>query len=156
MKSGRRRLPATYPSTPRYPMKQSLISVIVLFIASMAFDFVIHGVILQPIYASQPAMMRSEADAKRHFPALVLAHVLIAVGVTAIYRRGREAGKPWLGQGIRFGIWIALTAPIANFLIYYAVQPIGLSTVTKQICLEGIAVVLLGIIAAALNKPATA
>jgi len=137
-------------------MKQILVSVIVLFVASMAFDFVIHGVILLPAYASQPAMMRNEADAKKHFPALLLAHVLIAAGMTAIYRRGLEAGKPWVGQGVRFGIWIALVSPIANFLIYYAVEPVGLSTVIKQICLEGIAVVLLGIIVAALNKPAPA
>ena len=132
--------------------KQFLISVVVLFIASMAFDFTVHGVLLKADYESQPALMRKEADAQRHFPAMLLAHVLLAAGVTAIYRRGREAGKPWLGQGVRFGVWFAVAACVPGFLIYYAVQPVGLSVVIKQVCFGGIATVLLGVIAAGLNK----
>jgi hypothetical protein len=132
--------------------KQFLISVVVLFIASMAFDFTVHVVLLKADYESQPALMRKEADAQRHFPAMVLAHVLVAAGITAIYRRGREAGKPWLGQGVRFGLWFALAACVPGFLIYYAVQPVGLSVVIKQMCFGGVATVLLGVVAAALNK----
>jgi hypothetical protein len=132
--------------------KQFLISVVVLFIASMAFDFTVHGVLLKADYESQPALMRKEADAQRHFPAMLLAHVFAAVGITAIYRRGREAGKPWLGQGVRFGVWFAIAACVPGFLIYYSVQPVGLSVAIKQICFGGIATVLLGIIAAGLNK----
>jgi hypothetical protein len=134
--------------------KQFLISVVVLFIASMVFDYTVHGALLKDDYAGQPALMRKEADAQRHFPAMLLAHVFLAVGVTAIYRRGREAGVPWLGQGVRFGIWFALAACVPGFLIYYAVQPTGLIVVIKQICFGGIATVLLGIVAAGLNKQA--
>jgi hypothetical protein len=132
--------------------KQFLISVVVLFVASMAFDFTVHVVLLKTDYESQPALMRKEADAQRHFPAILLAHALIAAGITAIYRRGREAGKPWLGQGVRFGLWFALAACVPGFLIYYAVQPVGLTVAIKQICFGGIATVLLGVVAAALNK----
>jgi len=134
--------------------KQFLISVIVMFIASMAFDFTVHVVLLKNDYAAAPALNRTETDAKRHFPAMIVAHVLIALGITAIYRRGREVGKPWLGQGVRFGIWFAIAACIPGFLIYYAVQPIGLMVAIKQICFAGIATVLLGIVAAGLNKQA--
>jgi hypothetical protein len=132
--------------------KQFLISVVVMFVASMAFDFTIHAVLLKANYAAQPALMRNEADAQRHFPAMLLAHLLIATGITAIYRRGREAGKPWLGQGFRFGVWFAIAACVPGFLIYYAVQPVGLNVVIKQICFGGIATVLLGIVVAGLNK----
>jgi hypothetical protein len=138
---------------PRYPMnRQFLISVVLLFVVSMALDFVVHALLLKADYAAQPALMRKEADAQRHFPAMLLAHVLIATGITAIYRRGREAGKPWLGQGVRFGGWFAVAACVPGFLIYYAVQPIGLTVAVKQICFGGIATVVLGIVAAALNK----
>ena len=132
--------------------KQFLISCVVLFVVSMLLDFIVHAVLLQPDYARLPAMMRNEADAQRHFPAMLAAHVLIAVGVTAIYRRGREAGKSWVGQGVRFGLWFALAACVPGFLIYYAVQPLGLILTVKQVILGGIATVLLGITAAALNK----
>lgn len=132
--------------------KQFLISVLVLFVASMTFDFVVHAVLLKADYATEPALMRKEADAQRHFPALLLAHVLVAAGVTAIYRHGREAGKPWLGQGFRFGVWFAIAACVPGFLIYYAVEPVGLAVAIKQMCFGGIATVLVGIVAAGLNK----
>ena len=133
-------------------MKQCVISIVVVFIASMLLDFAVHGLVLKSDYASQPNLMRNEADAQRHFPAMLLAHAFIAVGVTAIYRRGREAGKSWLGQGFRFGVWFAVAACVPGFLVYYAVQPMGLMLVVKQIVLGGIATVLLGFVVAALNK----
>ena len=132
--------------------KQSIISVVVLFVVSMALDFVVHGLLLKNDYASQPALMRTEADAQRHAPAMLLAHVLLAVGVTAIYRRGREVGKPWLGQGLRFGLWFAVAACVPGFLIYYAVQPTGLVVACKQIVFGGIGTVLVGLTVAALNQ----
>ena len=134
--------------------KQSIISFVVVFLVSMTLDFCVHGVLLKADYAAQPALMRNEADAQRHFPAMLVAHLLFAAGLTAIYRRGREAGKPWLGQGVRFGFWFALAACIPGFLIYYSVQPLGLMLAVKQIIFGGIATVLLGITVAALNKPA--
>jgi hypothetical protein len=132
--------------------KQCLISLVVLFIASMMFDFVVHGLLLKNDYAGQPALMRTEADAQRHFPAMLLAHVFLAAGVTAIYRRGREAGKPWFGQGLRFGLWFAVASCAPTFLIYYAVQPTGLLLTCKQIVFGGIATLLLGVVAAAVNQ----
>ena len=132
--------------------KQFLLSVVVLFIASMLLDFCVHGLLLKNDYAAQPALMRSEAGQQRHMPAMLLAHAFIALGVTAIYRRGREAGKDWLGQGVRFGLWFAVASCVPGFLIYYAVQPTGLIVAVKQIVFGGIATVLLGVIVAALNK----
>ena len=132
-----------------------LVAVVVFFIASMLLDFVVHGVLLKADYDAEPALMRKEADANRHFPAMLLAHAIFAVGVTAIYRRGREAGKSWLGQGWRFGLWLTAAACVPGFLIYYAVQPIGLNLVIKQLVYGSIATVLLGLVVARLNQPAT-
>ncbi len=132
--------------------KQFLLSVVVVFLASMITDFVVHAVLLNSDYKQQPALMRNEADAQRHFPAMLVAHALIAVGVTAIYRRGREAGKPWFGQGLRFGLWFAVAACVPGFLIYYAVQPMGLLLTVKQIIFGGVATLVVGLTAAAVNK----
>jgi hypothetical protein len=134
-------------------MKQCIISIVVLFIVSMALDFVVHGLLLKPDYAALPALMRTEADGQRHFPAMLLAHVFIAAGVTVIYRRGREAGKDVFGQGLRFGIWFAVACTIPGFLIYYAVQPFGHILALKQIAFGSVATILLGLAVAALNKP---
>ena len=139
--------------TPGYPMnKQSLISVVALFVLSMALGFVVHAVVLKNDYAQLPNLMRSEADQKQYFGAMLLAHVFMAIGVTAIYRRGREAGKSTIGQGVRFGVLLAVVCTIPVYLIYYAVQPMPLPLVEKQIVLDTIAMVILGVAAAGLNR----
>ncbi|MFI5336893.1 MAG: hypothetical protein ACHQ5A_08920 [Opitutales bacterium] len=132
--------------------KKCLISIVVLFIVSMILDFLLHGLLLKADYASEPALMRTAADAQRHFPAMLLAHLFLAAGITAIYHRGREPGKAWTGQGLRFGLWFAVAACIPNFLIYYAVQPMGLILAVKQIVLGSVVVIVLGLVAAALNQ----
>jgi len=133
--------------------KQSLISVVALFVLSMALGFVVHAVVLKNDYLQLPNLMRTEADQKEHFAAMLLAHVFIAVGVTAIYRRGREAGKGALGQGARFGVLLAVVCTVPVYLIYYAVQPMPLGLVEKQIVLDTIAMIILGVAAAGLNRP---
>ena len=133
-------------------MKQFVISVVVLFILSLGLGFVVHAMVLKDDYAKLPNLMRTEADGARHFPAMLLAHAFIAVGVTAIYRRGREPGKGWVGQGLRFGLWFAVASTIPIYLIYYAVQPMPLTLVEKQLIFDTICIVILGIAAAGVNK----
>ena len=134
--------------------KQFLLSVVVLFILSLVLGFVVHGCLLKGDYAQLPNLMRTEAGQQRHFPAMLLAHVFIAIGITAIYRRGREAGKGCFGQGVRFGVLLAMVSIIPGYLIYYAVEPMPLSLVEKQIVLDTITMILLGLAAAGLNKQA--
>ena len=134
--------------------KQFLISVAALFVLSMALGFVVHAVVLKNDYAQLPNLMRTEPDQQRHFPAMLLAHVFIAVGVTAIYRRGREAGRGAVGQGVRFGVLLAVVCTLPVYLIYYAIQPMPLSLVEKQIALDTIAMIILGVAAAGLNRQA--
>ena len=63
-----------------------------------------------------------------------------------------------MGQGIRFGIAVALLTVVPTYLIYYVVQPMPRSLVTKQIIYDGILIVLLGVIVAAVyrEKPSAA
>ena len=68
-----------------------------------------------------------------------------------IYARGREA-KPWMAQGVRYGIAVALLSVVPGYLIYYAVQPLPGAMVLKQITFSGILVIILGIIAAWLYR----
>jgi hypothetical protein len=134
-------------------MKQFIISVVVLFILSLGLGFAVHGAILKSDYDLLPNLMRTEAGQARHFPAMLLAHLFIATGLTAIYRRGREVGKGWMGQGVRFGILMVIVSSIPTYLIYYAVEPMPLTLMCKQIVFDSIATLILGIAAAGLNKP---
>jgi hypothetical protein len=132
--------------------KRFWISVVVVFVVAMALDFGVHGVLLRADYAAlTPQLFRGEAEAQRYFPFMLLAHFFIAVGVTWLYRVGRS-DRPWPGQGVRFGLAISLYAVVPTCLVYYAVQPLPPMLVGKQIVLETIAAVVLGLVAAAVNR----
>lgn len=135
--------------------KKFLIAWVVIFVAWMAGSFVVHGVLLHDDYAQLPNLMRTEAEAQQHFPLMILAHVIMAGAFVWIYSRGVEA-KPWLSQGIRFGIAVALLAIVPTYMIYYVVQPMPGMLVVKQSIFDGILMTILGVIAAFLYKrPAT-
>ena len=137
--------------------KKFAISVVVLFVTSMALGFVVHGLLLGPEYAKLTGgLFRAPDDSQKHFHIMLLAHVFIALGWTWVYRQGRE-NKPWLMQGVRFGIAIAVLCTFPTYLIYYAVQPMPSDLVALQIVYDTIASVIMGIVAAAVNRdPMTA
>jgi hypothetical protein len=131
--------------------KRFFISWIVLFVAWMLGSFVVHGLLLGDDYARLPNLFRTQADSQKYFPLMILAHVILAGAFAWIYARGVEA-KPWLPQGVRFGVAIALLTIVPTYLIYYVVQPMPGMHVAKQIVFDGILIVLLGIIAAYLYR----
>ena len=129
-----------------------IISVIVLFVLSMGLGFVIHATLLADQYAALTDLYRQGADAESQFMYMLAAHVLIAIGLTWIYRMGQQPDKPWLAQGVRFGIAIAVVSTIPMYMIYYAVQPMPHSLMTMQVVYDVPAMVIMGIATALLNK----
>ena len=128
-----------------------VISTVVMSVMSLVLGFVVHGWLLGPDYKALTALFRTEADQMSLFGFMIVAHVLIGLGFTWIYRFGRE-NKPFLGQGVRFGLAVAVLAVIPTYLIYYAVQPIPGNLVGKQIIFDTIAMVLMGIVCAWVNQ----
>jgi len=121
--------------------KKFLVAWLVVFVLYMAGGMVVHGVILGDDYMAT-GLMRPEAEASRLMHLMILAHVLMAGAFTWIYARGVE-NKPWLGQGLRFGLAVAvLFVPI--YIIYYVVQPTPGALAAKQIVFDGILTLILG------------
>jgi len=127
--------------------KKFIIAWIVIFIVWFAGSFVVHGVLLHDDYSKLTNLFRSEADAQKYMPLMILAHVLLSGALVWIYARGAEA-KPWLPQGIRFGVAVALLTIVPTYLIYYAVQPMPGATVAKQIVFDGVLTLLLASVTA--------
>ena len=127
--------------------KQFIIAWIVVFVVWFLGSYVVHGVLLHDDYTRLAGMFRSEADSQAFFPLLIFAHVLLSGALVWIYARGVEA-KPWLAQGIRFGVAIALLTIVPTYLIYYAVQPMPGATVAKQIVFDGILTLIVASVAA--------
>jgi len=122
-----------------------------IFVAWMAGDFVVHGVLLHADYAGLPALFRPEQEAQQYFPLMILAHVLMAGAFAWIYSRGVEA-KPWLAQGLRYGLAVAILAYVPTYTIYYVVQPMPGIAVIKQIVFEGLLLLVLGAVVAFLYR----
>lgn len=112
--------------------KKFWFTALALFVLAMATDFLLHGLLLHAEYAQLPNLMRTEADSQKHFHWMFVAHVLFALAFVWIYQRGRE-DKPWLGQGIRFGLAVAILAVVPGYLIYYVVQPLPGLLIVKQV-----------------------
>lgn len=137
--------------------KKFIISTILVFVAWMAGSLVVHGIWLGETYASLigSGLFRPDEAQMETFPVMITAHIIMAAAFVWIYLRGRESG-PWLSQGMRYGLAIAVLAPIPTYMIYYAVQPLPADLVIKQIIGDGLLVVALGVLTAFLNKPSSA
>jgi hypothetical protein len=134
--------------------KKLIIAWIVLFVAWLMGSFVIHGVLLRPDYMQLTGLFRTDADQQQFIPFMILAHVILSGAFVWIYSRGAEA-KPWVSQGLRFGIAVALLTSVPTYMIYYVVQPMPGSVVLKQIIFDSALMVILGMIVAWLYRDKT-
>ena len=121
-----------------------------MFVLYFAFGFIVHGVLLHDDYVAT-GIMRPEEQQQGMMGLMVLAHVMLAGAFTWIYARGVE-NKPWLGQGLRFGLAVAFLAVIPLYLIYYVVQPLPSSLVCKQIVFDTVCTLILGAVVAFLYR----
>lgn len=133
--------------------KGFFLSWVVVFIVWMAGSFVVHGVWLNDAYAQLPDLFRTETETQEKFHLMVIAHIIMAGAFVWIYQRGAES-KPWLAQGLRFGVAVALLAMIPTYMIYYVVQPTPASLPIQQATGELILLLILGALVAFLNGSA--
>ena len=132
-------------------MNKLVISAIVMAIMALVLGYVVHGVLLHDDYMQLQSWMRPQADVNRLFYLIVIAQALFGVAFAWIYEQGREE-KPWLAQGVRFGIAIAALAVAPTYLIYHVVTPVPLAVAIKQIVYGTISVLLMGIVVAWINR----
>ena len=125
---------------------------IVIFVAWFLGSYLVHGLLLSADYTRlSGTLFRTAADSQPLFPLMILAHLMLAGAFAWIYARGVEP-RPWLGQGVRFGIAVAFLTTIPTYTIYFVVQPMPAETVVKQILFDSVLMVILGVIAAWLYR----
>jgi len=131
--------------------KKFLISWIAVFVVWMVGGFLVHGLWLAETYGAMTNMMRpiAEQEAMMHF--MMIAHVLMAAAFVWIYERGKE-DKPWMQQGLRFGIAIAILLPIPTFMIYYTVQQTPGMLAVQQSIGDSVVVIVVALVAAFLSR----
>ena len=132
-------------------LKKFFVSWLILFVCWMVGSFIVHGTLLRADYMAVHGLFRSEEDHMVFFPLMVVAHIFLSGAFVWIYSRGVEA-KPWLAQGLRFGLAVAFLTVIPTYIIYYVVQPMPGAVVVKQIVFDGMLMLILGAIVAFLYR----
>jgi hypothetical protein len=122
------------------------------FVTSFVLSFIAHGVMLAPEYTALPGVYRGPQLRPGLFSLLLLAMLIMSAAMATLYRYGAE-DKPFLGQGVRFGLMAAGLSVIPCYLIGYVVTNIPATLAIKQIVFETIIVVAMGIVVAWFYRP---
>src|SRR5438309_281555 len=130
-------------------VKRMVIAFVAVFVWVSLANFVIHGVLLQPQYLQNAQLMRAPADSQSHAPFLMLAFFFFSLGFVWIYAQGVNS-RPWLGQGIRYGVAVWVITSVAEYTVYYAIQPWPANVVLMQIGYELLMNLIAGIIVASI------
>jgi hypothetical protein len=123
------------------------IAALCAFVVAFVLGFFFHGVLLYGDYDALKAVYRGPELKPFLFALLILAQLIMAAAMVAIYRFGRQ-DKPFLGQGARFGLLIACASVIPCYLIGYVVLNVPGALAVKQIVLETVTVVAMGVVVA--------
>lgn len=130
--------------------KKCIISAVVMFVMAWALSFVVHEILLSADYAASSGM-RPPAEVMSRVHLIILAHAIFGAAFAWVYYQGNE-DKPWLMQGLRFGIAVACLTVIPTYLIYHVVTPVPLALAIKQIVFDTIRVLLMGVVLAWINR----
>jgi archaellum biogenesis protein FlaJ (TadC family) len=128
-------------------VKKMIFAMVVGFVVQLGGLFLIHGVWLKPDYLATAAVWRTQQAQVARTWAMLLGTLIYVVAAVLIYVRGREA-KPWFGQGVRFGILLALVVVVYSSLTGWVILPLPHLLVAKWIISETLLTVVLGLVIA--------
>jgi hypothetical protein len=106
-------------------------------------------------YAAIPASHRNPAGIMHRFWAMVIGQFFFAAIFAYIYTRGRER-KPWMVQGIRYGIIVTFLTVVPYSLTEYVVYIIPYQLAIKWMIAGGIQMIILGLVVAGICTEPTA
>jgi hypothetical protein len=120
------------------------------FVVSQILAVIVHGFVLAPDYGPfYGTLLRSQASWQMLL--LPVSHLSFIAALVWIFGRLDLQGPPY-GQGIKLGVagWFAGQAPL--WLLWYAEQPWPGTLVLKQLGLELVSSVLLGLTIAGIGR----
>ncbi|OGA22556.1 MAG: hypothetical protein A3I02_15205 [Betaproteobacteria bacterium RIFCSPLOWO2_02_FULL_67_26] len=103
-----------------------MLASVAVFVVMLVLEFVIHGVLLQGIYQQTASVWRTQADMQRLMWIFWVGYLMFAPFFALIYAKGYEKGKPGLGQGFRFGLYMGAMLSVAHSYGWYVILPIPL------------------------------
>ena len=133
-------------------MKKTVGAIIAGYIFQFGTSYLIHEVILKSSYMDTAALWRTEDAMSHRLWIMLLAQFIFTVAAVLIYQRGVEKKSP-VGQGIRFGILLAMVSVVPGSMINYVVTPVPHTLALHWILSEGVQCVLLALLIAFICQP---
>src|ERR1700691_4006878 len=118
-------------------MKKLAGAIVAGYVVLMGTSYVVNQILLMPDYDAIPMSHRGNAAIMHRFWAIAVGQFFFAALFAYIYKRGAE-NKPWLAQGIKYGILITLLTVVPYSLSEYAVYLIPHMLAVKWMCFGGI------------------
>ena len=123
------------------------------FLVSQVLAAIVHGFILAadygPYYGS---LLRGIDGPAWQMLLLPVAHLAFIVGLVWVFARARLEGTPVL-QGVKLGLVGWMMGQVPLWLLWYAEQPWPGSLVVKQLALELVSSLLIGVTIALVARP---
>jgi hypothetical protein len=135
-------------------MKKLALATVAGYIVLMVTNYLVHSVLLMNDYAAIPESHRNPAGVMHRFWAMLIGQFFFAAMFAYIYARGAEH-KPWLIQGIRYGIIMTFMTVVPYSLSDYVVYIVPYQLVIKWMVLGGIQLIILGMIVAGICQKET-
>lgn len=131
-------------------MKKLLLAIVTAYIVLMLTNYLVHGVWLAADYAAIPASHRSPEAIQHRFWAMAIGQFFFAAMFAYIYTRGHES-KPWLVQGIRYGIIMTFMTVVPYSLTEYVVYIVPYQLAIKWMIAGAIQLIILGLLVAGIS-----
>ena len=133
-------------------MKKTAIAVAAGYVLQMGGSYLLHSVILMKSYTDTAELWRSEDAMGHRMWEMMVAQFIFVLAAVLIYQRGAEK-KGAAGQGIRYGILLAMVSIVPASLIEYVTVPVPHRIAFHWIVGEGVQCILLGILTALICQP---
>ena len=104
--------------------KRWLLASVAVFVVIGVLEFLIHGVLLSDLYRQTASVWRPEAEMRQMMWIFWVGYLVFAPFFALIYVKGYEKGKPGLGQGFRFGLYVGAMLSVMNGFAWYVILPI--------------------------------
>ncbi len=133
--------------------KKFIIASIAVTIFIMAFDFLVHGIIMADTYEQTASLWRPQEEMKNHMIWMILGQIIMSFGFVALFTKAFKRGG--LAEGAVFGLLLAILF-IGTNLIMYAVAPYTMNMVIQWSIGGTIQLILAGVITALIFKNSAA
>ena len=134
--------------------KKLLMAFVAVYVVGQAMNYGIHGVWLAPTYASLASVWRPQAEMESKMWVMFATAAVFSFFFCYVFARGYE-GKG-LAEGARYGGVIGLFFVLSQVYESYVNYPIPVSLAHKWFVAGFAYCVVLGLVAAAVYKPARA